>query len=190
MVALSLVAVACSNGGGDDTGSSSPTTTGTGGAQPVEIVDTGAWPMHAVDGRYRGANGLGPADVNGDGRRDYVTNYEFDQRWIPGPRPSRPTTACPSRPAPCRRPRAPACRTRWKRPAGTTRCGRACSPRPGDPLLLGDDGSAPGDRWRWVRAAEPLALDAGRHDLSLQVREHGVAVDRIVLTTDRSFRPT
>jgi hypothetical protein len=60
----------------------------------------------------------------------------------------------------------------------------------GDPLLLGDDGSAPGDRWRWVRAAEPLALDAGRHDLSLQVREHGVAVDRIVLTTDRSFRPT
>jgi hypothetical protein len=38
--------------------------------------------MHPIDGRYRGANALGAADVNGDGHRDYVTNYEFDQRWI------------------------------------------------------------------------------------------------------------
>ena len=38
--------------------------------------------MHHIDGRYRGANGLGAADVNGDGHTDYITNYEFDQRWI------------------------------------------------------------------------------------------------------------
>jgi hypothetical protein len=38
--------------------------------------------MHPIDGRYRGANALGAGDVNGDGHTDYVTNYEFDQRYI------------------------------------------------------------------------------------------------------------
>jgi len=40
------------------------------------------WPMHTIDDRFRGANALGPGDVNGDGRTDYVTNYEFDQRYV------------------------------------------------------------------------------------------------------------
>ena len=40
------------------------------------------WPMHAIDGRYRGSNALFPGDVNGDGLTDYVTNYEFDQRYV------------------------------------------------------------------------------------------------------------
>lgn len=47
------------------------------------------WPVHEIDGRYRGANGLGAGDVNADGYTDYVTNYEFDQRYVislhPGP---------------------------------------------------------------------------------------------------------
>jgi hypothetical protein len=40
------------------------------------------WPMHIIDYRYRGANALSPGDVNGDGLVDYVTNYEFDQRYV------------------------------------------------------------------------------------------------------------
>jgi hypothetical protein len=38
--------------------------------------------MHTIAGTFRGANGLGAGDVNGDGLVDYVTNYEFDQRYI------------------------------------------------------------------------------------------------------------
>ncbi len=62
------------------TGAVAPTTST--GADPITVVNTDAWPMHPIDGRYRGANALGAADVNDDGHRDYVTNYEFDQRWI------------------------------------------------------------------------------------------------------------
>jgi len=51
-------------------------------AEPITVINTDPWPMHPIDGRYRGANALGAADVNGDGHRDYVTNYEFDQRWV------------------------------------------------------------------------------------------------------------
>lgn len=51
-------------------------------AGPIEVANETAWPMHHIDGRYRGANGLGTADVDGDHHNDYVTNYEFDQRWI------------------------------------------------------------------------------------------------------------
>ena len=31
---------------------------------------------------FRGANALGAGDVNKDGFADYVTNYEFDQRYV------------------------------------------------------------------------------------------------------------
>lgn len=41
-----------------------------------------AWPMHPIDSRHRGSNSLGPGDLNGDGLTDYVTNYEFDQRYV------------------------------------------------------------------------------------------------------------
>jgi len=40
------------------------------------------WPMHPVDSRYRGANALSPGDVNQDGYTDYLTNYEFDQKYV------------------------------------------------------------------------------------------------------------
>ena len=39
------------------------------------------WPLHLIDGRWRGSNALGPGDVDGDGLTDYVTNYEFEQRY-------------------------------------------------------------------------------------------------------------
>jgi hypothetical protein len=38
--------------------------------------------MHPVAVTYRGANALGAGDVNRDGFTDYVTNYEFDQRYV------------------------------------------------------------------------------------------------------------
>ena len=41
-----------------------------------------AWPMHPIDSRFRGANALMPGDVNKDGCIDYVTNYEFSQRYV------------------------------------------------------------------------------------------------------------
>ena len=74
-----LLVAACTGGDGGGRDTADPT----GGRRgPIEVVNTHPWPMHPIDGRFRGANGLGAADVNGDGRRDYVTNYEFDQRWI------------------------------------------------------------------------------------------------------------
>jgi len=85
---LAVVAVAgCT---GDDTAEPVPpsttspdsATTTPGPDEPIAVVNADPWPMHPVDGRFRGANALGAADVNGDGHRDYVTNYEFDQRWI------------------------------------------------------------------------------------------------------------
>lgn len=45
-------------------------------------ANTAAWPMHTIDDRFRGSNALGRADVNDDGFIDYVTNYEFDQRFV------------------------------------------------------------------------------------------------------------
>lgn len=81
--------------------SSSPGSTIASGSSATSgaTLNKNPWPMHPIDGRFRGANALGAADVNGDGHRDYVTNYEFDQRWIlalhPGsalvPRTSWPT---------------------------------------------------------------------------------------------------
>lgn len=38
--------------------------------------------MHPIASRFRGANALGAGDVNKDGFADYVTNYEFDQRYV------------------------------------------------------------------------------------------------------------
>ncbi len=58
-------------------------------AVPGALEKDAAWPMHPIADRFRGANSLGPGDVNQDGLRDYVTNYEFDQRLVialhPGP---------------------------------------------------------------------------------------------------------
>jgi hypothetical protein len=49
---------------------------------PTPAAEDRPWPLHLIDGRYRGANALGPGDVNHDGLTDYVTNYEFDQRYV------------------------------------------------------------------------------------------------------------
>jgi len=87
LAAVLVLGAGCSTEGGED--AAPPSSSPDGGAAPIDVVRTDAWPMHHVDGRYRGANALGAADVNGDGRSDYVTNYEFDQRWVvsvhPGP---------------------------------------------------------------------------------------------------------
>jgi hypothetical protein len=45
-------------------------------------VHEAPWPMHPIDSRFRGANALSPADVDRDGYVDYVTNYEFDSRYV------------------------------------------------------------------------------------------------------------
>lgn len=62
---------------------------GGGRDRSTEVVNLDPWPMHAIDSRFRGGNGIGAADVDGDGFTDYVTNYEFDQRYEiafhPGP---------------------------------------------------------------------------------------------------------
>lgn len=50
-------------------------------ARAPAIRNDAPWPMHAIDSRFRGGNGIGAADVDGDGFTDYVTNYEFDQRY-------------------------------------------------------------------------------------------------------------
>ncbi len=85
LVLLGAIAAGCTGGesttapdGPPDGDPGTPTT-----APPaIPVVDRSPWRMHHIDGRFRGANALGAADVDGDGRRDYVTNYEFDQRWI------------------------------------------------------------------------------------------------------------
>jgi hypothetical protein len=89
--------IACTGGG--DGASDREEDGAPSGRSPIEVVNEAAWPMHPIDGRFRGANGLSGADVDGDGDRDYVTNYEFDQRWVvalhpgddPGLRRSWPT---------------------------------------------------------------------------------------------------
>ena len=64
----------------------------TGANSPPSVacgLNLAPWRMHPIASRWRGANGLGPGDVDQDGYQDYVTNYEFDQRYIlslhPGP---------------------------------------------------------------------------------------------------------
>ncbi len=49
---------------------------------PSAGANLAIWPMHPIDHRFRGANALGPGDLDGDGSTDYVTNYEFDQRYV------------------------------------------------------------------------------------------------------------
>jgi hypothetical protein len=78
-----LVAAGCSGDDGEPTAGTGPTTA----VSPGPIVDDGVlnetvWPMHTIDARYKGANALSAADVNGDGFDDYATNYEFDQRYV------------------------------------------------------------------------------------------------------------
>ena len=71
LVALVAALAAAALGAGCGDGSS-------GGAAPNLAI----WPMHPIDARFRGANSLGAGDVDGDGRSDYITNYEFDQRYV------------------------------------------------------------------------------------------------------------
>ena len=85
LAVLLLLAVGCSADGDD--AADEPVDPGT--AAPTVRNDL-PWPMHPIDSRFRGANGLGQGDVNGDGLDDFATNYEFDQRFEialhPGPR--------------------------------------------------------------------------------------------------------
>jgi hypothetical protein len=86
-LAFAVDVVSCTNG------ASSPDALEIDGVQEAANVpptrNAAVWPMHQIDARYRGANSLQAADVDGDGHPDYVTNYEFDSRYIlafhPGP---------------------------------------------------------------------------------------------------------
>lgn len=40
------------------------------------------WVMHPIASNLRGPNSISPADINGDGYTDYVTPYQFDQRYV------------------------------------------------------------------------------------------------------------
>ena len=80
LVALLFVLLALAGCGGD----------GQGGATST-APNLNTWPMHIIDYHYRGANALSPGDVNGDGLVDYVTNYEFDQRYVVALHPPRGT---------------------------------------------------------------------------------------------------
>jgi len=53
------------------------------------LTNDATWIMHPIDSRFRGSNALGGGDVNGDGLPDYVTNYEFDQRYVVSTRAGR-----------------------------------------------------------------------------------------------------
>lgn len=59
-----------------------PASSAAGAPRPGVPEPDGAWPMHPVDGRWRGANALGPGDIDHDGLTDYAVNYEFDQRYV------------------------------------------------------------------------------------------------------------
>ena len=78
LLLLPVLALAGCNDGGDEIGTVAPL-----------VINDAPWPMHAIDSRFRGGNGIGAADVDADGFTDYVTNYEFDQRFEiafhPGP---------------------------------------------------------------------------------------------------------
>lgn len=52
----------------------------------------------------------------------------------------------------------------------------------GRPVVVDDDASLPNESWQWVRVADPVELPAGRHEITLRVRERGYAVDQLVLT--------
>jgi hypothetical protein len=57
------------------------------------------------------------------------------------------------------------------------------------PMVVGDaPGGAP-DTWTWVRLPGTVTLSPGEHDLGLRVRERGVSVDRVVLSTDPDIAP-
>ena len=76
LVAATLGLVACTTEPPHD-----PLVPGATIAPPPAPADR-PWPMHLIDGRYRGSNAVGLGDVNGDGLDDVVSNYEFDQRYV------------------------------------------------------------------------------------------------------------
>lgn len=61
--------VGCGGGGGGET-------------TPVDpVASSSAWWMHAIDDRFRGANGLAATDIDDDGMPDFVASFGFDQRY-------------------------------------------------------------------------------------------------------------
>ena len=64
------------------TAARAPAPTACGALVPLDADYTAPWHMHPIDERFRGPNALAPVDLNADGFTDYVTNYEFDQRYM------------------------------------------------------------------------------------------------------------
>ncbi len=49
---------------------------------PGSIAVNEPWVMHPIASNLRGPNSISSADINGDGYLDYVTAYQFDQRYV------------------------------------------------------------------------------------------------------------
>jgi FG-GAP-like repeat len=64
------------------TADDAPAASACGPLVPLSKTYTAPWHMHPVDERFRGPNALATVDLNADGFTDYVTNYEFDQRYM------------------------------------------------------------------------------------------------------------
>lgn len=172
-VALGTLGLAaCSSGAGS--GSDAMVRT-----ERAPLREDAPWPMHPIDSRFRGANALFRADVDGDGRDDYVTNYEFDQRFVVEFAPSDPadvtspwptmTWFCPSPDA-----TAAACDTESAMLADLDGDGNLdiVGPQGGHPDRV-IDGDQPGVRVLWgpdrARVRDPEAWeDAGRFPATVE----------------------
>ncbi len=60
----------------------------------------------------------------------------------------------------------------------------------GQPFVVERAPGDPTDAWRWVRVDLRQRLEPGRHTLTLRPREQGTAIDKLLLTTDATYRPT
>lgn len=81
-IVMALLIAACTS---DEPGSApadAPRTVPAPSERALPELNPATWRVHPIDTRFKGANALGPGDVNGDGFADYVTNYEFDQRYV------------------------------------------------------------------------------------------------------------
>lgn len=76
----------------------------------------------------------------------------------------------------------------WQRVWWSDSCGNSVTVvvDDGKPYAFGQDGTY--KSWHWVRGMK-LRLDAGSHELRLENREDGIAIDQLLLTSDLKYVP-